>query len=546
MKNFILRLKKYFNNKLIIKKFKKYNKNHFFKIKSNKIILVEFNAFFSSHFFLALIANFLSKKNSCSIVAYYNYYLISSDVNSSILNKIKWHIGKRINAGFFGIYNSFGVADFIKPDFSKNNKKAEVLFNEIEKKIKTKNDILEIKINDIPIGDLLYDGFLRYNLNYTKNFTIDIESKKFKEYLHNFIKLFLFWEEYLKTNQILAVIGVICYYSQGLILRISSSNNKIITLAVEGGQLYKLSKSRNVSHLEFKDYKNLFANLSNEEQNQYKEKSYQSIKNRFSGMVKNYIYTTTSSFSEVYNKDVEVLKKNSKIKILISSHNIGDVSSAFGKNFFPDFYEWLNFLGQMSEKTDYDWYIKDHPYYSDLKYSTTQQKSYRLSEMLVNKYNKIKRIPPNTSHHQLINEGINFVLTVYGTIAWEYAYHEIPVLTATRNCRTINYDFNVHSKNKDDYEKNILNLKNISFNSKKNEIIEYYSMNYLFFNHDAIFKNYSDFVKDPKYNWDSYDTPEFYKFLTNNVDDFEMNEINKKLERFLNSGDYHLSRIHAK
>ena len=30
---------------------------------------------------------------------------------------------------------------------------------------------------------------------------------------------------------------------------------------------------------------------------------------------------------------------------------------------FPDFYQWLLFLGKVSKKTDYDWYIKTHiPY----------------------------------------------------------------------------------------------------------------------------------------------------------------------------------------
>ena len=79
------------------------------------------------------------------------------------------------------------------------------------------------------------------------------------------------------------------------------------------------------------------------------------------------------------------------------SHNIGDVSMLL-ENHFADFYEWLNFLGQMSQKTDYDWYIKDHPYYEDLKYSTTQQKSYRLSNIIINKFPNITRLNPNTSH----------------------------------------------------------------------------------------------------------------------------------------------------
>ena len=93
-------------------------------------------------------------------------------------------------------------------------------------------------------------------------------------------------------------------------------------------------------------------------------KSSKSIKNRLDGKVKNSIdelVTTRSAFASAYNKNIKILKENKKIKVLISSHNIGDVSNAFGRKHFADFYEWLNFLGQMSQKTDFDWYIKDHP-----------------------------------------------------------------------------------------------------------------------------------------------------------------------------------------
>ena len=41
---------------------------------------------------------------------------------------------------------------------------------------------------------------------------------------------------------------------------------------------------------------------------------------------------------------------------------------------------WINF-----RKTNYDWYIKDHPYYSDLKYATSLQRTYELSKKIEKK-----------------------------------------------------------------------------------------------------------------------------------------------------------------
>ena len=76
------------------------------------------------------------------------------------------------------------------------------------------------------------------------------------------------------------------------------------------------------------------------------------------------------------------------------------------------------------QKTNYEWYIKTHP---DFK------KTHTIIKKFLNKYNHLKFIPSDTSHHQLINEGINCVLTVHGTISWEYAYFKIPVIASSQN-----------------------------------------------------------------------------------------------------------------
>ena len=99
------------------------------------------------------------------------------------------------------------------------------------------------------------------------------------------------------------------------------------------------------------------------------------------------------------------------------------------------------------------------------------------------------------------NEGINFVLTIYGTISWEYAYYKIPVLTASRNCPTIDFNFNHHSSSKK-YEENLMNLDKIKVEVDRNEIINYYLAKYLIFNHNNLMKNFSNFLEDQTKNWD--------------------------------------------
>ena len=63
---------------------------------------------------------------------------------------------------------------------------------------------------------------------------------------------------------------------------------------------------------------------------------------------------------------------------------------------------------------------------------------------LIKKYPKIKMLPSNASHNQLIKEGIDYVLTCYGTIAHEYAARNITVINASINKNYINKKFKMY------------------------------------------------------------------------------------------------------
>ena len=68
--------------------------------------------------------------------------------------------------------------------------KSDKKFKEIYESIKTKNDILSININNIYLGDLIYDTYLTRNGNQKP--TIDFKENDFKDFLLDFIKLFIF------------------------------------------------------------------------------------------------------------------------------------------------------------------------------------------------------------------------------------------------------------------------------------------------------------------------------------------------------------------
>ena len=138
--------------------------------------------------------------------------------------------------------------------------------------------------------------------------------------------------------------------------------------------------------------------------------------------------------------------------------------------FFNDFYEWLDFLGKMSEKTEYQWYLKNRPNHPG-KFTKYQPFTEKIIKDVCKKYKNIILLPNDYSHHQIIDEGINFVLTCYGSVGIEYAYFKIPVINASKNNPHINYNFNLNPKNKKEYIYMIKNLKKyINFGKKSQKI----------------------------------------------------------------------------
>ena len=133
---------------------------------------------------MSLIANFLIKKNSAKLVAFDNYKLTAHKFEDSFIKRLKRALGIFFKLNFFKIYNSFGVSEFIYP---KNEPEYFLTANKLQRKILkgliNKSDILKIKIDKVSLGDLIYDGFLKF----FSVETIDINSYKFKKYLLEFI-----------------------------------------------------------------------------------------------------------------------------------------------------------------------------------------------------------------------------------------------------------------------------------------------------------------------------------------------------------------------
>ncbi len=501
--------------------------------------MIEFNAFQVIHVVFSVICNFFYKSNKkLKIIAYYNYDVLVSNLKKNFFNKIAWSFGKFFWINNFGIYKSFGVCDFIrpKPNLDYEYKIENTIF-EINKL--SKNEILNYELNGIKIGDLLYDTYIKkYKL-----VTINLEDQKFNNLCRNFLYLFYFWFDYLKDKKIKKVIGVHTVYSYALILRIALFY-KIECFVINDECISRLSKKNYFANTDFKNYSNNFLKLKNKVKKKGLNLSEEILKKRLKGHA-GIKYDLISKKSSFHNKITKrQISKSTKLKVLVCTRNLFDAVHVFGKQLFVDNLEWLECIGNISNTTDYEWYIKTHRLYEG-KFKKYQPKSNFTIHKIIKKYPKLKILNPDYSHQQIITEGINFIITQHGSVGYEYAYLGIPVINSSINNPQISYKFNINPKSKLDFIKTINNLEKIKFSIKKRDVVEFYFMRNIYQDKKWFFKNQNELMNyihdwDGKYTNKIYDYSLIYLKKKDNIKRIEDN-----FKNFLKTSDHTISIKHT-
>jgi hypothetical protein len=319
------------------------NNKFFFKDKSNinsdNIVLVEYNSIHASLISYSYLSNVLANKYNANIFSY------KYQVKKNIIKKILWKILVLLNLGVVPIYRSFGAKNFVCSDMSFQKEKIyKKLSYKILKKMKNKEDILNLKIFDIYIGDLIYDSYLMFY----KKPTININDNNFITFFLYSLINFFFWYDFFKKNKVVGVITSHSVYTLAIPARIAISKN-INTFQCTAEAIYRLSKKRLYGWVEFKYYKRNFSKLPSNIKIKSLFLAKKRLVERFSGAVSADVRGSSKS-AYVKNEYKPIIKNNKKIKILIATHCFFDNPHPYGLNFFSDFYDWLLFLGNLSEK----------------------------------------------------------------------------------------------------------------------------------------------------------------------------------------------------
>ncbi len=410
--------------KLSIKAKLSNNQNSFFEGFRNKKVINSFNKIYNeTKLRQRKYKSLLIDGGYYNLNYFYRIQLLRSAIRSSELkeNAFIWDCNINICRN---ILNSIGVKNisYFPQDFNKE------IFRESEslaKKIKTREDLIKLRLPHLIPGAFLYDSILKRQ----RSATVNVEDKNLKEYIYKFLCSVKFAEHLINFYKpdIVALSHCISYQCTPLAWLASKRNIRTIILGNEFDilRLWKITKPKDIYLGIGHPVKSDLKKLSKIKKEKLRCVGEQYIQNRISGKTSDLSgrYAFHGKQKKIY--ELGINQKEKKI-IAIYSACFFDFPHSYGMNRFIDMLDWLKMtIKQASENKNVLWLLKPHPmekWYGGIKLTDLLESD--LPENII-------VLPYDYSGKDILNIADGLV-TFHGTSAIEYAAMGKPVLVADR------------------------------------------------------------------------------------------------------------------
>lgn len=356
-------------------------------------------------------------------------------------------------------YNHSGVVDALCHSFEliEAVKKWKAIYSEEE--------LLALSFGSTPVGDLVYDTYLRFK-PYP---TLDISDPYLILVLWRALRCHRKANQYFKQiKPKLFFTSYTTYVQHGVAARVAISLGIPVVSFGNPYDLYKCLTATDSYHTRNTvSYKTLFERLIDTQERL--ENAEYALKNRLSGGIDAATFYMKQSAYLFHQETLPDVKG----KRVIFLHDFFDSPHVYGELLFPDFWKWVCVTFDILLKHNISFVVKPHP---------NQVPEAKVAvETLMGLYPQVEFISSKFSNVQLVEGGISMALTVYGTVAHEMAYLGVPTLACGSNPHQ-SYSFSKVAHTLGEYEELLLNPHLIKQDTEymKNESLSFYYMHNLF------------------------------------------------------------------
>ena len=295
---------------------------------------------------------------------------------------------------------------------------------EIQKTLKTKEDLVNMKIDSLYVGDLIYDSYLRF---YNRP-TIEEINDDVLRIIEISLNIFYSFLKLIKKGKIKALINIYtCYIHHGIISRLCLEYDIDVYIIGHTNSVLikKLEKDfpyHELNHSRFSPNR-----IIGEEELKLAEKT---LSNRFAGIIDFATSYMRQSAFQVKETPVELKRLFSinKRNIIIYVHDFFDAPHIDRKLQFTDYYQYLkSTLENLVEVIDTTVFIKTHPNgVPGCKEITIELvQSFSLEHFVI--------LDENVSNLNIIELRPDLICTARGTVGVEMSYFEIPTVALYDN-----------------------------------------------------------------------------------------------------------------
>jgi|GEM_PF-1556987 hypothetical protein len=318
----------------------------------------------------------------------------------------------------------------------------------IWRNLSSKSDVLKLSWQDVLLGDLIYDSYLRFKPAPTVH-------------IRNFYMLTVIWQAlrtfksakryFSKTKPSAYFTSYTTYIQHGIPVRVA---------LYLGIPVYSFSNFQTVAkRLKLDDTKQTAScntYFSDFQSLDDKDSKLLAAEKQLQFRIDGGIDTATAYMAKsAYHANVHTIPNVTNAAVIFL-HDFYDSPHIYSWSLFPDFYDWICFTIETLTKSKIPFFIKPHPNQIDLSSEVISQ--------LQAQYPGLRWLPITATNKRLVDAGITCAITVYGTVAHEMAFLGIPVITCGDNPH-ISFDFCKNATTHEEYQAYLVSADKLQFDA---------------------------------------------------------------------------------